>query len=264
MKSLAPFAIVLMAACLVVSRPCGAQTDPTVYELSSPPSEFEWGCFGPCKCPILVQSPMTGSFILRRSHSDPLFTYYDVLDVHWKVPGASAPVTITGSGTYRRGGEVAAEEELALDLSFNGAPPRRFASGLVPPRAPFPEISIDISLHGEYCLDSVVVVDAKPVDPVGVGEAQAAPAIVATPNPFAAGTALGFTMPREGPATLAVFDVGGRRARTLLEGQWLPAGPAACAWDGRDESGTEAPPGLYVVRLETPAGRFTRLLVKLR
>ena len=262
MKSLSPFAFALVAVCLLAAQPCRAQT--TVYELSSPPSDFACGCFEPCMCPIMIQSPMTGSFFLRRARTDPLFTYFEVLEVHWKVPGASGPVTVTGSGLYRRGGEVAVQEQMTLSLSFNGAPPQLFDSGLVPPRATFPEIDIHISLHGEYCLDSVLVVNAKPVDPVGVGEIPAAPAIVATPNPFATGTALGFTMPRAGPATLAVFDIGGRRARTLLDGQWLSAGPAARTWDGRDASGSEAPPGLYVVRLESPAGRFTRLLVKLR
>jgi hypothetical protein len=264
MKSLSPFAFALLAAWLAAAQPCRAQTDPSVYALSSPPSQFEWGCFGPCACPVLVQSPLEGSFILRFSGADPLFTYYDVLDVHWKVPGANGSVTITGSGTYRRGGEVAVEEELAVNLSFDGAPPRLFDSGLRRPGAVFPEIDTRISLHQEYCHDSVLAVDAKPVDPVGVGGAQAAPGLLATPNPFADGTAIGFTMPREGPAELAVFDIGGRRARTLVDREWLLAGPAAHAWDGRLDGGKEAPPGLYVVRLETPEGRFTRLLVKLR
>jgi len=264
MKSLSPFAFALLAGWLAAAQPCRAQPDPSVYALASPPSDFEWGCFGPCACPVLIRSPLSGSFILRRSHSDPLFTYYDVLDVHWKVPGANGPVTITGSGTYRRGGEFAVEEELALNLSFDGTPPRLFDSGLRPPGAPFPEIATRISLHQEYCHDSVLAVDAKPVDPVGISGVPEATGLLATPNPFAEGTAIGFTMPLEGTAELAVFDIGGRRARTLADREWLPAGPAVHTWDGRLDGGNEAPPGLYLVRLETPGGRFTRLLVKLR
>jgi hypothetical protein len=258
-------AAALAVACLPAARPGRAQGAPDlVYGLSSPPSEFEWGCFGPCACPILIQSPLQGSFILRFSHSDPLFTYFNVLDVHWKVPGPSGPVTISGSGSYRRGGEVALEEQLTLDLSFGGAPPQRFDSGPRPPGAPFPEIDTRVSLHQEYCHDSVLAVVAKPIDPTGVGEAPGGPPIVATPDPFAEATAIGFVMPAEGLARLLVFDMSGRRARMLMDSTRLPAGPIARSWDGRLDNGRRAPPGLYMVRLETPAGRFTRMLVKLR
>ena len=263
MKSLSPFLFVIPAAWLLAAQPCRAQLS-VPYALSSPPSQFEWGCFGPCECPVLIRSTLTGSFILKGSRLDPFFQYYEVLDVRWEVPGADGPVMVTGSGTYRRGGEVAIEEQLTLSLSFDGGPPQLFDSGLRPPGAPFPEIATRISLHQEYCHDSVLVVDAKPADPAGVGGAPVSSGLVATPNPFVQATTIGFAMPRDGQAALAVLDVGGRRARTLLERERLPAGPAVRTWDGRLDDGRQAPPGLYVVRLDTPGGRLTRLLVKLR
>lgn len=264
MKHAFTLAAALSVAWLPAARPCLGQGEPDrVYGLSTPPSEFEWGCFGPCACPILIQSPLRGSFILRFSHSDPLFTYFDVLDVHWKVPGSSGLVTISGSGSYRRGGEAALEEQLTLDLSFGGARPQHFDSGLRPPGAQFPEIDTRVSLHQEYCHDSVLAVVAKPIDPTGVGDAPPGPPIVATPNPFADATAIGFVMPTEGQARLLVFDMGGRRARLLMDRTQLPAGPFARTWDGRLDNGRTAPPGLYMVRLDTPAGRFTRMLAKL-
>ena len=49
--------------------------------------------------------------------------------------------------------------------------------------------------------------------------------------------------------TVRVHDLLGRPVRTLTEGQRL-ATDAAFVWDGRDERGEPAPPGLYVVMAE--------------
>src|SRR5262249_9099871 len=136
--------------------------DTVLYSLTSPPSEFDYGCFGPCACAIFVGSPLLGTFVLRKARVDPLYTWYDVVDVHWRFSNQTRQLSITGAGFYRRGGEVMALEELALDLSFDGGPLQHFTSGLRSPGAPFPEISTRISLHGEYCFDSLLVVDAKP------------------------------------------------------------------------------------------------------
>ena len=50
----------------------------------------------------------------------------------------------------------------------------------------------------------------------------------------------------------------------LLDRARLPEGPIARSWDGRGDDGLEAPPGLYLARLDTAVGRVTRILVKLR
>src|ERR1035441_6694879 len=47
-------------------------------------------------------------------------------------------IIVTGSGTYKVGGEVAFLQELALDLQLGGAHVEHFDSGLVPEAAPFP------------------------------------------------------------------------------------------------------------------------------
>jgi flagellar hook assembly protein FlgD len=47
--------------------------------------------------------------------------------------------------------------------------------------------------------------------------------------------------------TLEVFDVGGRRVRTLLSG-WLSAGRHRATWDGKDERGSRRTAGLYFYR----------------
>jgi hypothetical protein len=214
-------------------------------------------------CPVLVEAGLTGTFELRQSKTDPLYTYYDVRDVRWKVPDAVKPITIVGSGTYRRGGEVAITEQLTLDLSFDGGPAQHFDSGLRPPGASFPEIDTRISLHGEFCHDSVLVVDATPDPVTGVGGGPLARSLAATPNPFGASTEITFTLPQEGAVSLGVFDLTGRHVRALVSHQWLAGGPHAHVWDGRLEGGATAPAGLYFVCLDTPSGSTTRRVVKL-
>jgi len=238
--------------------------DTLFYDLVAPPSAFEYGCFGPCACPILVRAPLTGSFALRRSRVDPLYTYYDVLDVRWRVPDSTKPVTITGSGTYRRGGEAALMEQLALDLSFDGGPAQHFDSGLRNPGAPFPEISTRISLHSQFCFDSALVVDAKPITATGVDGGPLTPTLVATPNPFGSSTEIAFAFAREAVVSLGVFDLSGRRVRALVSRERMVGGPYKRVWDGRRENGATAPAGLYFVRLDIDGARTSRTIAKLR
>ena len=266
MKSLWLLASIACAVTLAGS-PAAAQgpdPGPVLYGLGAPPSEFEWGCFGPCACPVLVQSPIVGSFVLTRSHVDPLFTYYDVSDVRWKINSSTGPVAITGSGTYKLGGEVALTEELVLDLAFDQEPVQHFDSGLKPAGAAFPEIHTTVSLHGESCHDSVLTVDAKPIATASVGGDARRLSLFVGPNP-AAGMAMAvFTLPHEAVVDLGVFDLAGRRVRTIATHEALAGGTYTRVWDGRRDDGANAPPGLYLVRLETPGGRVTRTAVRVR
>jgi hypothetical protein len=49
--------------------------------------------------------------------------------------------------------------------------------------------------------------------------------------------------------TLVIYDVRGRRVRLLLDEPEAP-GAAGAAWDGADDAGRTAPPGLYLVGLD--------------
>ena len=62
---------------------------------------------------------------------------------------------------------------------------------------------------------------------------------------------------------LTVFDVTGRRVRSLVAGD-LDAGSHAVRWDGRDELGQRAASGMYFYKLEAGGSTLTRkmLLVK--
>jgi len=62
-------------------------------------------------------------------------------------------------------------------------------------------------------------------------------------------------------ATLAVFDVSGRRVATLAHGR-LSAGRHTARWSGRDERGVACGPGLYFARLRSAQGAHTVKLVR--
>ena len=82
-------------------------------------------------------------------------------------------------------------------------------------------------------------------------------------NPFRDGTLLVLNTVSNGPVELAVFDLGGRRVRTLLS-DVLPAGERRIAWDGRDSAGGTVGGGVYFVRLAADGDtRVTRKLTYL-
>jgi len=83
------------------------------------------------------------------------------------------------------------------------------------------------------------------------------------PNPFNPSTTIRFDLPADGPAELTIFDIGGRRVRTLVADN-LPAGSHARRWDGRDERGAELPSGIYLYRLRSGGIEALRRMVLLR
>jgi hypothetical protein len=80
-----------------------------------------------------------------------------------------------------------------------------------------------------------------------------APRLTVTPNPFNPQTRLAFELSRPGRATLEIFDLAGRRVRTLVSGE-LPAGPHAFEWNGVDDNGRALASGAYLGRLGSDEG----------
>jgi subtilisin family serine protease len=83
------------------------------------------------------------------------------------------------------------------------------------------------------------------------------------PNPSSEGAIIRFGLPAAGRARLRVFDCAGRLMREFPSDE-LSAGAHAISWDGTDESGDPASPGVYVVRLDTPGGTIFRKLARTR
>jgi hypothetical protein len=84
-----------------------------------------------------------------------------------------------------------------------------------------------------------------------------------SPNPARGSASMRFALPKAGAARLAIFDVNGRRVRTLLDGA-QDAGEHALTWDLRDEQGRAVNAGLYLARFEASGRVITRRVMALR
>jgi hypothetical protein len=80
------------------------------------------------------------------------------------------------------------------------------------------------------------------------------------PNPVSATTRIAFRLESAGAARLELFDVLGRRVRTLVDGN-EPAGLRVVEWDRSTDGGDRVPPGIYLYRLEAGGKVDTRKLV---
>ncbi|MBD3160829.1 MAG: hypothetical protein GF346_01645 [Candidatus Eisenbacteria bacterium] len=74
------------------------------------------------------------------------------------------------------------------------------------------------------------------------------------PNPFSPETTISFSLAREGPVAIRIYDVGGRCVRTLVDGK-MKAGPHNLAWDGTNNQGIKVGAGVYWAQME--AGSYS-------
>ncbi len=118
-------------------------------------------------------------------------------------------------------------------------------------------------------LDESWAIDNLSVSVSGSATAVPHPAIVArlvgnAPNPFNPSTLVRLEMPDGGAsARLAIYDPAGRLVRTLVDG-FLPGGPRAVAWDGRDAHGRTVAGGVYICRLTSAGAVQARALLLLK
>ena len=102
-----------------------------------------------------------------------------------------------------------------------------------------------------------------PVSGLDGRELAAVLGVRAAPNPFTGSTALWVSGPQATAARILIFDAAGRLVRTAWNGT-LTGHTFAVTWDGRDDSGREAPAGIYLVRAEGVSGRAVGRLVMIR
>ncbi len=101
---------------------------------------------------------------------------------------------------------------------------------------------------------------STPVDDV---PASGQLALSVYPNPFNPATTVAFSLPRGGQVEVAVYDLAGRRIRSLASG-FLAAGEHQVAWDGRDNRGVALGSGVYLIRLQSPSGVMSKRALLLK
>ncbi len=261
-------AIAVTFALAALGDTARAQTDSTKVVLYSlePASTFQWGCYGPCECAIQSQ-PIAGTFQLRFVRFDGLYDEYDISDVQWYLPDATAKTAIRGSGMYRVGGEFAILHQMNLDLTFGEQPAQHFDSGLIPGGGEFPAIKIQVSVHGMLaCVDTVIQMSAAPAKSSGVdGEENVQETRLdrVAPNPFTDRAEIHLSLTRASRAEVHIFDIQGRAVRRLVQGA-LTAGPHTLVWDGRDDGGSESATGLYFIVARVGGVNHVRRLVRMK
>ena len=83
------------------------------------------------------------------------------------------------------------------------------------------------------------------------------------PNPVSDHALLAFNLPRSVTTTLILYDLTGRRVKTLAQGP-REAGYHVIRWDGDDDAGRKVTPGIYFYRLDAGSQSLTRRLVVVR
>jgi hypothetical protein len=113
-----------------------------------------------------------------------------------------------------------------------------------------------------FAPDGHILVANQTSEPVAVGEA-ASPVglqLVGSPNPFRGKIDLRYSVPNSTPFDVSILDVVGRRLRL-----YRTSGPVGViSWDGTDDVGRFATPGVYFIRLDAGGQSETRRVVLIR
>jgi hypothetical protein len=81
-----------------------------------------------------------------------------------------------------------------------------------------------------------------------------------SPNPFSNTTRISYRLAEPGSVVLEVYDVLGRRVRTLFDGL-RPMGEYEARWDGLNGRGARVASGVYIYVMQTANGRRSRRMV---
>jgi hypothetical protein len=142
------------------------------------------------------------------------------------------------------------------------------------PGCPFTDADLGSGGPGIYFFDQAstdqfirfddLVVDgtATALDPAPLRPA-AFELLPAVPNPFNPETRIGFRLDQPARVALAVYNLQGAKVRELADRAW-PAGEHALVFDGRNALGQPLASGTYLLALDSPGGRQSRLLTLLK
>jgi len=109
------------------------------------------------------------------------------------------------------------------------------------------------------------------VDPIWIAVVTSTPIVGAGlslhpnhPNPFNPSTAITYELERPGLTSLFIFDLSGRRIRSILTPTMQQPGLYTLSWNGHDDQGRALPSGVYLYRLASGADATSRRMVLIR
>jgi hypothetical protein len=83
------------------------------------------------------------------------------------------------------------------------------------------------------------------------------------PRSSGSGLTIAFSLSEAAHVTLSVYDVAGRRVKTLVS-RTMPAGASSVAWNGDDDSGTRVAAGVYFVKMNAAGLEKSTKLILLK
>ncbi|RMI20262.1 MAG: T9SS C-terminal target domain-containing protein [Calditrichaeota bacterium] len=206
-----------------------------------------------------------GAYLWGNDFADKKLFQYDpatgqVLD-SLPAPGA-ASIGLTWDGQYLWSDDFATDSLYQLDPT-TGSVVRRVVAPQTNPR--------DLAFDGQYIwVLSWQTLTIYQVD-VGIASGIAnAPELPESfyleqnyPNPFNPTTKVKFGIRRGEQVMLAIYDLRGKRVKTLVNRRLAP-GDYEAQWNGTDETGRPVASGVYVYRLEVGSAAQARKMVLMR
>jgi hypothetical protein len=135
-----------------------------------------------------------------------------------------------------------------------GPDARRYADTGVKPGTDYAYTLVVVGEDGDYVRSKTIQV-SLPAAPFRLEQN--------VPNPFNPSTRIVFDLHEDGQTRLVVYDVTGRRIRTLMKG-YLTAGAYGTNWNGRNDKDELVSAGVYYYRLRTEAAAITKKMVLIK
>jgi len=115
--------------------------------------------------------------------------------------------------------------------------------------------------EGEFSLTNIQVTNSA--DFIDVAQVNKFALMSAYPNPFNPETTISYELYSNGNVSLAVYNMLGQQVNTLVSGM-VDAGSYTAVWNGLDNSGSEMPSGIYMLKLVTENEIVTNKVTLLR
>ena len=80
------------------------------------------------------------------------------------------------------------------------------------------------------------------------------------PNPFNPVTTIQYHVPDNGPVTIIIYDLTGRKIKTLVT-QFSTPGRYSIIWNGTNDFGKSISSGMYFYRMEAPGFKSVKKLM---
>jgi hypothetical protein len=209
--------------------------------------EALWGSDFPGGAPLNLYTVPSGS------------TFY-LSDV-FLAPGGNGVFELRESGAVRQTYVLSAVIGAAQLVSMNYTTPVVFAENTT---VQFENVLIGVTSQYTVSISGFLVSSTPAPESLSDAPGMTQSTLLQNfPNPFSPATVVRYSVPTDGPVSVVIYDVQGRRVRTLADG-FKSAGSYEDEWDGRDDSGQQVTSGVYFYQLNVGGTTQAKKMIRLR